>query len=811
MIETMYEADHKETLKDYYDPRGSVTEDEYSFLDYLQDRMIAVDTEYQSIENHAPESDIERKTGIHKVFCVAFTTKRSDKGICSHREYIRECALENYASEVDAETCACYNGTYGEDLWEYENVQDEYVVWIDPKKPNAYRGILAEAARRMGVRDPIFVNYSFEAEWEAFHRLGDFPERYPWLDCYLLYRLKTNIQGGEGQRYKDRRGLVHAVEDILNVKRNQAEKDEMRELCINDRTEGREQEIMDYCLEDVRDLIPLALKLLERLKARMDSKGATKVFTPSMTKAQRAERWDTFFSQIMGLMDAAKAFARISHRGIPVNVERMDAVHKGATKVQDKLVSDFVDKYPDTWRFEAIEDTTKTLHKYAGSALQGDYATLAELTKTVQDAVDARPKKVSQKTLATIWKQTENYFEIKSIKGVGGVWHKNEEACRRFLKDCLAKRGILDRWERTETGKLSMSSDVLEDEFKDETDNFGADFYRLCKAYNTLNGIAQDGDKSWLANLDRVGARMRYRSLRPFTAATGRCQPKTSKGFIFGWYKALYGVIEPPPGKWLVELDFSAEETLIQAKVFGDPRYDEIYQSKDMYLWMGVQLGMIPRSDFETMTKAELKHKYKETRDRLKTYTLALGYGAGDKKLASKVKLPVEKIKHMKDKTKNEIFPKSTAVREYLQNGILSPDKGKRTRCFWLQSGWHTVMPHDIRGFSPNAPLNFPIQGTGAAILHKLVVELEKYGVETLATIHDAIFFMVDEDDWMTIGLAKELMRRTANTYLTGVPYPEHGIKVGDPEIIKHGDIWTPEHAYDALAKEILNAGGYAC
>ena len=33
----------------------------------------------------------------------------------------------------------------------------------------------------------------------------------------------------------------------------------------------------------------------------------------------------------------------------------------------------------------------------------------------------------------------------------------------------------------------------------------------------------------------------------------------------------------------------------------------------------------------------------------------------------------------------------------------------------------------------------------------------------------------------------------------------------GGPEMVKHGEVWTPEHAFDDQAMEILNAGGYAC
>ena len=161
----------------------------------------------------------------------------------------------------------------------------------------------------------------------------------------------------------------------------------------------------------------------------------------------------------------------------------------------------------------------------------------------------------------------------------------------------------------------------------------------------------------------------------------------------------------------------------------------------------------------------------------------------------------------MCEKVKTDVFPRTTAVREFLQNRIMSGE----TRCFWLQNGWHTVI-HDEKDLSPNAPLNFPIQGTGSVILHRLVVELEKLGVTTVATVHDAVWILVDEGDTLTIELARKTMERVANTELGLNPWwSKGGIRIGEAEIVKRGEIWTPSHEYDDAAKEILEAGGYAC
>ena len=44
------------------------------------------------------------------------------------------------------------------------------------------------------------------------------------------------------------------------------------------------------------------------------------------------------------------------------------------------------------------------------------------------------------------------------------------------------------------------------------------------------------------------------------------------------------------------------------------------------------------------MSKDDLKTKYKRERDLLKTFTLVIGYGAGNKTLAGKTGLPLSEI-----------------------------------------------------------------------------------------------------------------------------------------------------------------------
>lgn len=710
-----------------------------SFKD-IQNRLIAVDTEYQSTQNAPALSRIERETTIHKVWCASF----------SHNE-------------------------------------KAFSIWTGNE--NQMPDILDRAAKHFDVPNPIFVNYAYFAEWEAFSRLGVDMSAYDWVDVHLLYRILSNS-------YTDKveTTLVSMCKDILGVSIDSAHKETMRELCISGNVEGNESQIMDYCEEDTRHLIPALFNLEDRLNRRL----ALDVTMPVNCR-HRGDRSTPVASLILELMESLKAFTTISHRGIPVNGDRLRAVRKGARIVRDKQIREFVEKYPGTWDF--VTPSTKSLDKVISEEER-----LGALKDTPFEAVMDEFKKLieskSIRTQAVLCGQYAEWYEC-NVKGCGGSWKRNDKECRRFLLADLKSRGLLDSFPLTDTGKLSLSKDALKDTFGKQTGTFGGDFRVLMNKITCYNGILADGKSDWLAAYDENDGLMRYRTLNPFSTVTWRCAPSPSNGWIFGWDKSLYCVIEPPEGKWIVELDFSSEETFIQAQVFDDQAYRDLYASKDIYLYTGVLTGMIPREDFDSMSKDDLKTKYKKQRDLLKTFTLAIGYGAGNKTLAGKTGLPLSEVEKFR-KNYDKAFSRTMFVRGELKRRMESG----RLKCLWLANGLcATLNRHKVKT-SYNAPLNYPIQGTGSAILARVARDFERERIRTIATIHDAVVFEVNEGDMETIYKARNLMKNAAD-YVLNVQDGEGGMKVGEPEIIKHGEIWTPEHAFDDQASELLTAGGY--
>lgn len=699
----------------------------------IADRLIAVDTEYQSLEFFAGASLIEREAGIHRVWCASFT----------------------------------HDG-------------EAFSVWVGESETSG-KAVLDAAAEHFGISNPVFVSFYFEAEWEAFKRLCVDIAEYEWIDVFLLYRLYRNCFSLGGEQ-----SLAACCMEILGEAIDTDRKEAMRARCISGEVFGFEREIMDYCESDTALLVPALFELEKRLIARLESTRAI-----AINAAHRQWKGDTIAEITADLMASLKAFTRISHRGLPVNGERLKAIRAGARAIRDRRIAEFVAKYPGA--FVRDLPSTKTLD---GVLPAPEREPLSE-----DDARCEVERRTTGRKRMTSLRQLAAWYAAAVNGGAGCRWRRDDAACRKYLLADLLTRGQVSEYPLTDGGKLSLAREALDDFFAKETGTFGGDFRALTRQLTTFNGLLAEGKKDWLAAYDEQSRLIRYRSLRPFATITGRCAPSPSAGWVFGWDKSLYCVLEPAPGRWLVELDFSSEETFIQAQVFNDPAYRELYASKDIYLKTGVFTGMIPEGDFDALSKAELKAKYAPQRALLKTFTLAIGYGAGNSTLAAKTKLPLETVEAFRERY-NAAFSKTTLVREALAENIST---GALTS-IWLANGWHALIDAK-RLKSYNSPLNFPVQGTGSVILHRLVQALEREKINALATIHDAVFFEVAEGDFTTIDRVKALMVETANSVL-GVKPGEPGMKVGDPEIIRHGEIWTPEHEYDDAARELLTAGG---
>lgn len=372
---------------------------------------------------------------------------------------------------------------------------------------------------------------------------------------------------------------------------------------------------------------------------------------------------------------------------------------------------------------------------------------------------------------------------------------QDQNAVQKYMKECVDKFNLFD-YPRTSTGRLSTSTKDLERFFANRCDCFGYDLLFLSKSTSHLKGITGKKD-SWLKNYDPEHKRIYYQTLKPFGATTGRCTPQASEGFIPAWDKTLQGLLDPPPGKWLVELDFTAEETFIQAGLYHDGELMRVYQSKDIYLYYCALAGVIPVQEFNDLSKAELKEKYREIRGKFKALILGNSYGAGVPRLAEASGLNAKDAGKFKTRI-------DRALCASVQGKAALTKKIAAARGIAFLDGW-TIRTAPREGEDAPSQLsigNSPVQGLGAAILraavHALMTDPSTRRASLVATVHDAVWMEISEGDYDVITAASEIMRTTADR-LCGAT----GMRVGEPQIIRHGELWTPDHAHDAAFCEL--------
>lgn len=646
--------------------------------------------------------------------------------------------------KIDKVYCVCCTDNNGK----------QFKKWFDNQNdPN----LLNEIKDYYGIEDPIYVCHFFEgAERRAFKFLGVDCSKYNFLCTYYIAKMLQNTFDRQSKRleikhkaFESESDAIEASNAVKKVKEDSLSyaglchkydlalidtkhKAAMRKLCIDNTTEGYEKDILDYCAEDTKFLIPLFKNLFNEYAPLLNNS-----FCPLNPKAFRNIDVEKAIKALLLQARYLNDFGDISDVGLPVDLDRVEKVKRNAPAWRNELKRKFNAKYP------------------------GVYA----------------------------------YNEKKK------TFTRCDSVVQEYLRKCIDRLHIKN-YPVTDSGKLATSRDTLKDYFKN-TESFGEDYRQHTKLVTILNKVSGDEDNPLNSIVD---GKLWYESLEPCSTITGRCAPK--RKFIFGWHKSLYGLLNPPKGKWLVELDYSSEETFVQACICKDNTYNDIYNSKDIYLAFANRMGMIPSTDWDNLSTDELKEKYKPVRSMIKPMVLGMSYGMGHHKLSETLGITLDCAKRYLNAINNTIHKSY----EYKQN---IPEFAARysSKAFSTLDGF--ICKYNAIDANHTTITNFPFQSGGSMILkylvHNLMTECRNGNLNAtiLATIHDAIFFEVDENDYDAINKISDVMKTAANKVLNA---PKGWtIKVGAPEIVKHGEIWTPEHSFDSQFEELLNFNQSEC
>jgi DNA polymerase family A len=289
-------------------------------------------------------------------------------------------------------------------------------------------------------------------------------------------------------------------------------------------------------------------------------------------------------------------------------------------------------------------------------------------------------------------------------------------------------RNEINEWDRTTCGRLALTEDYLQ---RVATVAPAVrpvlDLTLALKDFKKVPfGVGLDGR----THADQV----------PFGTVTGRNAPRR---FILLAAKFWRWTIRAPKKSALIYCDYKNEEFAVAAFLSGDTNMIADYGLQDVYQTVAKQLGV--------------------TRKNAKVAMLATQYGAGPSRLAGSLNIPfdeAEKVFRYHKKTYADYWRWSDSMLDELKSKGIHRLDG---------DGWALRLNGESNGEDLLTARNFPIQGVGAAILRRVVLEAAKERFPIIATLHDAVLLEAPISNAKKIAARmSQLMRAMSREFLHG-------------------------------------------
>jgi hypothetical protein len=337
--------------------------------------------------------------------------------------------------------------------------------------------------------------------------------------------------------------------------------------------------------------------------------------------------------------------------------------------------------------------------------------------------------------LAENW-ETLKAALIRDTDPDGSLWDGLSFRRNRW-EGWIASRGL--PWPRLASGQPCLRKDV---------------FREMAERYPEVEPIR--ALRSLLSQLRHftlpLGSDSRARcSTYTFGTITGRNTPDATD-FIFSWPRWCRGLIQAPPSRALINLDFSQQEYLIAGTLSGDPQLLADYAQGDVYVALGKTLGMIPPSG---NAKTHLKE-----RDRCKTVTLAVNYGMGPYTLSKKLGISEPAAAALLRKH-HEKYP------QFCRWSDATVDYARTYGRLWTKYGWTVRVK---RGSKDTTWRNWRVQATGGEVLRAAVCALGGAGFMIDATVHDSVLIETDAREAAAAALEAERIMAEASAVVLGQP-----------------------------------------
>jgi DNA polymerase-1 len=300
-------------------------------------------------------------------------------------------------------------------------------------------------------------------------------------------------------------------------------------------------------------------------------------------------------------------------------------------------------------------------------------------------------------------------------------------------------------WPRTEHGRPGLQRKVLAQQ---------ARRYPELKRLMRLRDSIAELRISRLANTIGSDGFSRCPML-PFWTRTSRCQPSArDKVFLPSLPSWLHGLLRPPPGFALVELDWAGQEYAIAAALSGDPNMIADYRSGDPHWAFGIRAGLVAADD--------IKADHKEFRDKtLKPVTHGQNYGMTPYGIAAKTgrSLLWSRDVHARHRQTYPVFHRwlGDLVAQAKFDGVMA-----------TPFGWPMAVIFDTK---VRTLMNYMAQASGADCMRIASIAATEAGIPVCCSVHDSFWILAPLDRLdVTTRQMKEIMEQAGTAVTGGLP-----------------------------------------
>jgi DNA polymerase-1 len=320
-------------------------------------------------------------------------------------------------------------------------------------------------------------------------------------------------------------------------------------------------------------------------------------------------------------------------------------------------------------------------------------------------------------------------------------------------------QGLVDQsgitWPRTSAGAYATDKDTLREMAK----LHGEPWRGVRQLLEVVRGASVDA-------LVVNGNGRLIADARPFGTFTGRCTPSTS-AFLWNGPKWLRFLLQPPPGRTVLVIDWSNQEFAIAAALSRDPEMIAAYMTGDPYMALAKQSGRVPSN-----ATAETHPK---ERGQFKVVSLAVLMGMSAWGIGRRLETSESHGRELLD-THRRIYHRFWKW----SDSTASTAAANRP----LETAFGLIYQPGVTSKQRTAR-NFLLQATGSDMLRVAVLLLADKGLEVIATVHDSVMIECDtlnaaEVEKLAIQCMGEASRITlwdrleVRTDVTRVDHPRH-------------------------------------